>query len=1221
MATLGRNISFPIKNADDSSFHGLVLRKATVDSVVMSLGDKITGDAYYKNNHLECTMQEYVEYNDVKYTLVNPPTIVREGLVSDNSDLKGLTKYSFEFYHPMYILANLPFSDVAVSDDEKRYLSENKTFNWIGKPQDYIDKINKNLEGTEWIVVKSGSFPEEKDDELSEVLSFDNNTIADSLKTGYETWGLPYVVSQIKSGEQYYSNGKRFKVEFGLPSNEIVVNNENFVFQFGKDVGLKNNSRTPRNNKIITRIAGYGSENNIPYGYPQIRWYGNPNWKYTINSNSADPNSYPIYDGIVGGAVVKLIKHPFTRTHLMPSVYSESVFNKVSPYLSDGSTNPNYNPDIELVDYYDAVSTQDWQYVNEINLLAPSYESHEFDIKPEMDDGQSNVTILGATPLNDDLTPASGWDDSIDDDGNYVQSYFQLTLPTLSFDLYACAAITEEMQVNMRSGACLGCTFTVYVDWEDYKSNFYDSDGNFLPNGEQRDLTKYPKSNLGSINIVVQKDTNTFGTLMPNRYQYPSNGNEFVVLGISLPQEYITNAEQRLDDEMKSYMLENNVYYYDYPLKFDEAFLYNHTDILEQIRPNTVIRFGFGGNAEPLSLFVKQLTIKYGEGVLPQYDITLTDNIEIVLNQLGQVADSVEKLGSLVAVLRQTYNRNIWSELEKKLSKVKNDSTPYKIGVGELEVDRNATIHGNSSVNGNESVGGNQTVSGTSRLQGDVFFGKPTGDGVEHNQVLRSTLYNAGFAGWNIDEYGNLEVASLKVRDYLEVDELRINRLQAQEGDTIFTDNDQIEDITEGDDSTYILTFKEKWEGYFTAQRYGNILKGIINTLAANYVAEREGRLPVVDPESAEWEEQQYDAGNNKYFTSWMYVVADRNTDNTLGLNQVRVALFPDNEIAQDKNFAPCIDMVVGRWGCLNYETENASELASIKQRQSFFYISTSEGRLMKLNSVSSPILEEGNFGTVLGNIPDFIRQWGSWERLLREHPHLADRDYLYAQGLIYSDLIKVDIKGAPVPVTVHCGDWVDGNTASGTWTDEYGDTVNLPAPKHGIYYNTSWNVKSQQFETHTVRHKSGTWVCLISQPVVVGGVSTYHEPAWNSLYWRLVDGNENYTIEFVSSNGDKFRVGDVQTTVTPHLYIGNVDITSDISDSYWSWTRISQNGQAATAADAVWDSNHTTTRVLSLTNDDMPVGWTRGWKTVFTCTVVVNDGRTTRIVDNQVIV
>ena len=791
MASVDRNMVFPIKNADGSSFYNLVIRKVTVDSVVMSLGDKITGDVYYKDNTLQCTMQEYVEYNNVKYTIVNPPTIVREGLVKDNSDLKGMTKYSFEFYHPMYILGNLPFSDVAVSNDEKKYLSQNKTFSWIGKPQDYINKINKNLEGTEWIVVKSDRFPQEKDNELSDVLSFDNNTIADALKTGYETWGLPYVVSQINIGEPYHSQGKRFKVEFGLPSNEILVDNEPYIFQFGQGVGLKNNSRTPRNNKIITRIAGYGSENNIPYGYPQIRWYGD-------QSATQTPAGYPIYDGIVGGVVRKLIKHPFTRTHLMPSIYTQTVFNKVSPYLANGSANPDYNPNEEIVDYYDAVYSQEYQYINEINLLAPSYEIHEFaDIKPELDSDRQ-LGIVSAIPLNQDLTPASKWDDTYDaEKDEYVQSYFKITLPQLSFDLYACASIMEEMQVNMRSGACIGCTFPIQVDWEDYKRNFYDANGNFLPDGSQRDLTKYPKSNLGQIDIVVQKETQTFGTLMPNIYQQPKANDLFVILGISLPLEYITNAEERLDDVMKSYMLENNVYYYDYPLKFDEHFLSTHTNILSQIRPNSIIRFGFKGYSTPLELFVKQLTVKYGEGVLPQYDITLTDNIEVVLNQIGQVADDVEKLGSLVAILRQTYNRNIWSELDKKLSKVKDDSTPHKLGMGEMQVD------GDGEIGNDLSVGGDLSVAGDTELNGDVTIGNSSADEaliksiakvfqqIKSNNYSGDSPFDVGWMIKNADaKHGNasyMVVDNLFVRMKAIFTELEIRKISYAGGNIILS--------------------------------------------------------------------------------------------------------------------------------------------------------------------------------------------------------------------------------------------------------------------------------------------------------------------------------------------------------------------------------------------------------------------------------------------------
>lgn len=650
------NVTFPIYKSDGTSFNGLELKKAVYDSVVMSLGDKITGDVYYQNNALVVTMKEYIVYNGVKFVLVNPPTIVREGMVSDNGELKGMTKYSFTFYHPMYLLGNFPFCDVAVSQDQKRYLSENKTFSWIGKPVDFIDKINKNLQETQWVVEKSPLFPHDKENELSGVLQFDKNMVSDALKTLYDTWKVPYIIDVVGVNETAYQNRKRFKVVVGYPANEIYESDADrqtdtpYIFRMGQGVGLKNNSRNSRNNKIITRLSGYGSEENIPYGYPQIVW----------NGGDDDPRLlYPLYDGIVGGRRVKLIQHPFTRNHLMPSVYSDSVNKKVNPNAA------GYNPDIELKDFYDAVGDE---YPNNINPLAPSYEIHEFeDVKPEMNDGTSDVEILGATPLNEDLTPASGWVDDIDDDGKFIQSYFKITLPQLSFDIYASAAITQQMQINMRSGACIGCTFTIQVDWDDYKINFYDENGNFSPDGSQRDLVKYPKSNIGSINVIVQKENSTFGTVMPNIYQQPKSGDEFVILGISLPVEYITLAEQKLDSKMRAYLRENNVYYYDYPLKFDEYFLATHQYILSQLKPNTIIRFEFAGTQ--LQLYVKQLTAKYGNSILPEYDITLTDNIDVVLNQIGQAVEIASNLSWEFDFMQknvQTIRKNAEKELGNK---------------------------------------------------------------------------------------------------------------------------------------------------------------------------------------------------------------------------------------------------------------------------------------------------------------------------------------------------------------------------------------------------------------------------------------------------------------------------------------------------------------------------------------------------------------------------
>lgn len=780
---LGRNIAFPILNEDGTSFNGLVLHKATVDSVVMSLGDRITGDVYYKDNTLRVTMHEYIEYKQnvddeneepVKYILVSPPTIVREGMASDNSELKGMTKYSFEFYHPMCQLSNMPFTDIAVTSNEEKYLSQNKNFSWIGYPSDYIAKLNKNLQWSEWVVVKNTRFPSDKETTLSGVLTFSDNTIADALKTAYDTWGVPYVISQIKSGEQYYSDGKRFMITFGLPTNEIYEsendrnNNNPYIFKMGKGVGLKNNSRTPRKNKIVTRIAGYGSEDNIPYGYPQIVWSGNQDWDYTINNDSTNTNSYPIYKGIVSGAYVKLIKHPFTRTHLMPSVYTETVNKKVNPNAS------GYDPTIEIKDYYDAIGGD---YPNPINTLAPSYDIHEFeDIKPEL--GQEAIT--GAQPINDDRTIASDWDDSINDNGEYVQGYFQVTLPILDFDIYACAAITQQMQINMRSGACIGCTFTVQVDWDDYRANFYTQDGEFAPYGTQRDYTKYPNSSTTSITLILQKDTQTFGTLMPNIYQKPQSGDEFVILGISMPLSYITNAETRLDNAMLSYMLENNIHYYDYPLKFDEYFLATHTNILEQIHPNSIIHFQYGN--ETLELFVKQLTIKYGQGVLPQYDITLTDNVEVVLNQIGQVADSVEHLSTLISILRQGYNQNFFFELAKKLSKTGDDTAS-----GLITFLRGLTSQGQANLLGGAQFGasGGWTINN----EGDANLNEIIANLITAVQVDAGTL--------------NAEVLNAKAAHFAQ---LIIDELRSAGGAYLLSAADCTIDYVETRDSNKVLT-------------------------------------------------------------------------------------------------------------------------------------------------------------------------------------------------------------------------------------------------------------------------------------------------------------------------------------------------------------------------------------------------------------------------------
>ena len=599
-------------------------------------------------------------------------------------------------------------------------------------------------------------------------------------------------------------------------------------------------------------------------------------------------------------------------------------------------------------------------------------------------------------------------------------------------------------------------------------------------------------------------------------------------------------------------------------MKFDEYFLTVNSGILEQVQNNNIVRFEFAN--EEVALYIKQITVKYGEQVLPQYDITLTDNIEVVLNQIGEVVGDLGRIRTQMSDI-QRYGEDYYAEgMDSKLSRIMDDV-----------------------------------------CQGRITFQQgldALGSVVLHDEI-RSEQFETGLydgRGWRIDHLGNAEMESLRVRSYLEVVELLINRLQAQEGDTIFSDNDQVDKVQKVVDPTdgsvsYILSLKEKYDGYITGQMYGNVLKGIINTLAAKQAG--------ISDESARSVEKD---GSNKYYTSWSRVVGTSNTEAGLGKNQIRVVLYGDDYVPAKRNFEPCELMTIARWGCVDYSNPSSPDYESVKasiiRRQRAFMISTTDGRVVKYTGVDAPILRNGNYGVTIGELPEFVKNYTNVREILdRVGEHT---DWLYAQGVVVGNYVKIDREGLPVPVTVFCGEWVDGSQ------------MQTPTIGNGIYLYNEFNEETQQYEIHEVRHNGGRWQCLQHQPVTSGGTQTYYEPTWNSPYWRLVDGNDNLSIEFVSTKGYSFRRGFVDTEIHPHVFYGNVDITDDIAAENFTWERESESGKVI--QDETWDAQHLGVKNIRLTDADMPPSWSSQDKAIFTLTVVIDDGKLTRTVQNQII-
>ena len=402
-----------------------------------------------------------------------------------------------------------------------------------------------------------------------------------------------------------------------------------------------------------------------------------------------------------------------------------------------------------------------------------------------------------------------------------------------------------------------------------------------------------------------------------------------------------------------------------------------------------------------------------------------------------------------------------------------------------------------------------------SRIADDVAQGKITfeqgliavgmaifQDGAEFGEFVKS-LYAGKGAG--IDKDGNAEFESVRVRTYFEAVELIINRLSAIEGDQLLTEADTIERVVDLGDNCYGLYLHPKWEGYFTAQAVGNVLKGIINNLGAVALG-------------------MTGQGNAAMYTSWMRVNSVNPT-----LNYIEVTMYPDDETPAGKNFLPCELMKIARWG-------NQTD----KTRQSCLYLSSTEGRIVHLNGVTKPIIDQSNYAATFGTIPEFVKHMT--DRDGNPLPLRDNLDYVYIGGLIVQDVIRVDFQGKPIVTYVDRGQWY----ASAN------------------YYCEAKNPTTGVWETSDVWYMGCKYRCCKNL--------TKTAPAWNNTDWAMVEGNPDFTVEFADTDylfdPDRFAV-----TLTIIAKLHNIDVTADILDADVIWTRYSEDdkGVERVASDNAW--------------------------------------------------
>lgn len=454
-------------------------------------------------------------------------------------------------------------------------------------------------------------------------------------------------------------------------------------------------------------------------------------------------------------------------------------------------------------------------------------------------------------------------------------------------------------------------------------------------------------------------------------------------------------------------------------------------------------------------------------------------------------------------------------------------------------------------------VNGKKIKTGYADTAGDIssnrYIRKDQPDGTKF-QLTIGEFIDSMIAGKGIGLFpdGRMQADRVEVRGSMTVKELLFNRWFAQEGNVVFSEAGTIERIEKLDDGTWDLYLRRRWEEDITAFAENDVSYGSINSLLSD----------------------------GAYYDSWFRVLNVMQAENKLN-----VVLYPDDEVPGGKNYEPAVGMTITRRG--NPVNE---------ERQGFWYISSYEFCICYLDGVTKPILEESNYGIIIGRLKRL--------ELFTNLPINYLHSYVYCRGIVVQDILRVDYKGVIPQQANDRGEWSTEVAAS----DEPYQAAHVVDTGSGQVnlYDAVW-------------HYGCKWMCLVT--------GTTDEPRYGCVGWAMIEGNPAFTIEIDSSNGWYFDYEAISVTdeagqpvvfttlqVVGTLY--NQDVTADILDADVSWTRdtgdvAEDNAWAVKRADAG--------KQLTLTLDDLGTNYQSRTSCKFKATALLRDGKQVEIAENYV--
>lgn len=554
-----------------------------------AMGEKTISSTLLSAQKLNLPPNSYAEFRGEKYLVRNEPSIKRTSATGIRGDA---FQTSIVFTSKQYELVDCDFIDYVLNDD--MYYTGMDSFSFYGDVYDLCRRIQANLDGQysgaeRWIILMPCK--------------------------GYDD---PQPVTNIGWGDRILES-ETLQIS---PSNEncwnaLARSNSDFGFFFYLDTAKK--------------LIYVGVE------YPEFRVenelitfeYGKDNGLYEIQRD-VEANT------VITKLRVKGSDRNIDRNYLRDESFPRFTQNLQLPVFRD--TRHQARPtdyllaDQKLVDYFG---------------VRPGSKTFD-DIYPSitgMKDGNDNAI--------DEIHAIEQLDDTIEANGDLVQSYFYVYLYDLGFDINEFLT-SEDATMSMKTGYCAGIDFKIVEASPLSAAEPYYSEGCRWKFRLEKDVTS-------SNNYVI-----------PSGNVKPKKGDKFVLLYILMPESYVTQAEERLEEAAQKYLDENSRSKISYTVNLDEIYLANRPIIARALKEAISMRIvdnELGDmEADDGSFYtvksVQSLVITYkAEQQIPSYQITLAEKIisnpiNRIENEIGNIAENVQNNGSQNTVNRRNGIRN-----------------------------------------------------------------------------------------------------------------------------------------------------------------------------------------------------------------------------------------------------------------------------------------------------------------------------------------------------------------------------------------------------------------------------------------------------------------------------------------------------------------------------------------------------------------------------------